>query len=124
ANWAIINNVSQLEDVVEKKISTIFYLPVESEGLPLSIKSINWLSLGVMMISVRLFFTLPSGVSLLATGLYSPRPPAVRRFGSTPKLFCSDCTTEEALNALKSQLLRMFVFEIGTLSVLPSINTS
>ena len=72
---------------LKKENSTIFYLPVESDGLPLSIKSINWLSLGVMMISVRRFFNFPSGVSLLATGLYSPRPPAVRRFGSTPKLF-------------------------------------
>ena len=41
-------------------------------------------SFGVMIIWVRRLRCLPTSVSLGATGLYSPRPPAVRRLGSTP----------------------------------------
>jgi len=48
------------------------------------IKSINSSSFGVMIIWVRRLRCLPTSVSLSAIGLYSPRPPAVRRFGSTP----------------------------------------
>ena len=49
-----------------------------------SIRSMNWSSFGMMMICVRRLRCLPISVPLVATGLYSPRPPAVRRFGSTP----------------------------------------
>ncbi len=55
----------------------------------LSIRSRNWSSLGVMMISVRRFSARPEEVELVAMGLYSPLPPAVRREGSMPKSFCS-----------------------------------
>lgn len=54
----------------------------------LSIRSINWSSLGVMIICVRRLRCLPTSVLLDTTGLYSPRPAAVRRLGSTPYWFC------------------------------------
>lgn len=49
-----------------------------------SMRSRNWSRLGVMIICVRRLRCLPSSVSLDATGLYSPRPAAERRLGSTP----------------------------------------
>lgn len=49
-----------------------------------SIKSMNWSSFGVMIICVLRLRCLPTAESLEATGLYSPRPAAVRRLGSTP----------------------------------------
>ena len=55
----------------------------------LSIRSRNWSSFGVMMISVRRLRWRPSSVSLSAMGLYSPRPAAVMRAGFTPKSFWS-----------------------------------
>ena len=58
-----------------------FYFP--SSGA-LSIRSINWSNFGVMMICVRRLRCLPTSVPLVATGLNSPRPPAVRRLGLTP----------------------------------------
>jgi hypothetical protein len=41
-------------------------------------------SLGERMISVRLFIALPSGVSLLTLGKYSPLPDAVTLVGKMP----------------------------------------
>lgn len=61
-----------------------FYLFVSGA---LSMRSMNWSRLGVMIIWVRRLSWRPSGVELVATGLYSPRPPAVKREGSTSNLF-------------------------------------
>lgn len=49
-----------------------------------SMRSRNWSSFGVMMICVRRLRARPSALALLSRGLYSPRPPAVRRLGFTP----------------------------------------
>ena len=49
-----------------------------------SMRSMNWSSLGVMMICVRRLRRRPVSLSLDTSGLYSPLPPAVRRLGSTP----------------------------------------
>ena len=57
---------------------------VYSPSGALSIRSMNWSSFGVMMICVRRLRCLPTSVSFEARGLYSPRPPAVSLFGSTP----------------------------------------
>ena len=48
------------------------------------ISSMNSSSFGVMIIWVRRLRCLPSSLVLGWRGLYSPRPPAVRRLGSTP----------------------------------------
>ena len=53
-----------------------------------SMRSMNWSSLGVMIICVRRLRCLPTSVSLVAIGLYSPRPPAVSLLGSTPYFVC------------------------------------
>ncbi len=54
-----------------------------------SMRSRNWSSFGVMIISVRRLRWRPSSESLLAMGLYSPRPAAVILLGSMPKSFWS-----------------------------------
>ena len=48
------------------------------------ISSMNSSSFGVMIIWVRRLRCLPTSVVLGWRGLYSPRPPAVKRLGSTP----------------------------------------
>ena len=75
-----LDKLKNLKKSPKKSRGGAFYL---SSGA-LSIRSMNWSSFGVMMIWVRRLRCLPNSVELVATGLYSPRPPAVRRLGSTP----------------------------------------
>lgn len=84
----ILENLDVLEGLYS--IEELGFLDFSSYSFSgaLSRRSINWSSFGVMMIWVRRLRCLPTSVSLLATGLYSPRPPAVRRLGATPNLFC------------------------------------
>ena len=80
-NVELARALSWRENALFEERKKKFYFP--SSGA-LSIRSINWSSFGVMMICVRRLRCLPTSVPLVATGLNSPRPPAVRRLGLTP----------------------------------------
>ena len=80
-NVELARALSWRENALFEERKKKLYFP--SSGA-LSIRSINWSNFGVMMICVRRLRCLPTSVPLVATGLNSPRPPAVRRLGLTP----------------------------------------